>query len=234
MCFCLCVNREKEHSLIRYQALPGAHTSGAVIVYCSIPSTFNLLLCSLSLFLTPISIFHHPSSWLFPVSLSLSIFTPSFPLLQSRLPLQWRGKRQWEGGVGGVVRGAQRDWEREVRDEERAVWYWLSVALLALVDLIWADYRNTIPTNHRSASWASHPVTRTQTQHIKARSHTHKHTLPRVDTHTCGLSSRCSLTPNISYSPNTWVHTSFTTPLPSLTRCITHAARHNYLLTNNY
>lgn len=60
VCPCVCVNREKEHCLIRYQALTGAHTSRAVIVYCSIPSTF--LLCSLSRFLSPISISHHQSS----------------------------------------------------------------------------------------------------------------------------------------------------------------------------
>lgn len=123
-CVCIlvsvCVNREKEYCLIWYQALPGARTSRAVIVYCSVPSTFHLLLCSPSLFLSPISISHHPSSQLFLVchSLSLSIFTPAFPLHQSWFPLQWKEKRQREGG-------GRQDTEskKEVRDIEGAVWY---------------------------------------------------------------------------------------------------------------
>lgn len=61
VCVWVCVNREKEDCLIWYQALPGAQTSSAVIVYCSILSTFNLFL-SLCPFLIPISIFPHPSS----------------------------------------------------------------------------------------------------------------------------------------------------------------------------
>lgn len=36
VCLCVCVNKKKEHCLIQYRALPGAHTSTAVIVYCSI------------------------------------------------------------------------------------------------------------------------------------------------------------------------------------------------------
>lgn len=87
VCACVCVSLEKGHCLIRYQALTEAHTSRVVIVYCSIPTTF--FLCSPSRFLSPISISHHQSSWLFLLCLSISIFSPSFPLQQSWLPLQW-------------------------------------------------------------------------------------------------------------------------------------------------
>lgn len=95
---CVCARAcagEKEHCLTQYQAPPGTHPSRAVMVGCSVPPVhLQSRLQSLSLFLNPVVIFHHPSSptlsFLFSCSCSpsLSIFTPSFPLQQSWLPLQ--------------------------------------------------------------------------------------------------------------------------------------------------
>lgn len=115
---CVCVNRKKEYCLIRYQALTGAHTSRAVIVYCSIPSTF--LLCSPSH--PPISISHHQSSRLFLVCLfSPPHLYPIFPSAAKLAPTAVKRKKtEREDG------GTETEREKEVRDKGKAVWhYWL-------------------------------------------------------------------------------------------------------------
>lgn len=104
---CACVNRKKEHCLIRYQALTGAHTSRAVIVYCSIPSTF--LLCSPSH--PPISISHHQSSRLFLVC--LFSLPPSLPHLSlcSKAGSHCSEKKK----------DGERGWRHRDRERERSV-----------------------------------------------------------------------------------------------------------------
>lgn len=108
----------------------------AIIVYFSALSTFSLLLSTP--FHTPSSIFHQTSSWLFFVVLFPSIL--HFPSA-ARNPAAVKTE--------DVVRGwgAQRNCEQRRKSSID----WLSVALLALVDLIWDDYSNAIATNHCSA-----------------------------------------------------------------------------------
>lgn len=103
VCVRVCISGEKEHCLIQYQALPGAHPSRAVMVHCSVPSTFNLVHCSQSLFPAPISIFRHPSSRLFHLcSFSFSLHLYSiFPSAAKLAPTAV--KREERVGAGRCV-----------------------------------------------------------------------------------------------------------------------------------